>query len=392
MKTLKTFVSYVTILIIIGFYTFFLDGKSGMIMAAFFIIVPIVSFILTVMARKSISITLVCDEKNIEKNRDFKYSINISKRNFLPVPFVTLKILTTPHIISEDENTICFSMPVKKEMSVESICRTRYSGNAEILIESAYITDYLNIFSMKLPNVKAEHKIEIIPEIHELDTFGGIFRAAADTICIDENEEETDTASVFGMSAFAGYEHREYAAGDPIKRINWKLSANKGKLMIRLDEKMPAARPEIVLNLSGYNDNTESCIEMRERIMEGCLSFAYFCVRNGIECNISYSENNSWKSMKIGSADDIKSLALKLSSFSDMDNSTALPENALLSGKSSGTFMLFTPDYTEMVRECADTARQQGNSVFVVCGDNEACGDDLWHISDTLEISERRAE
>ena len=33
-----------------------------------------------------------------------------------------------------------------------------------------------------------------------------------------------------------GYEHREYVAGDSPRRVNYKLSAKKQKLMVRLDE------------------------------------------------------------------------------------------------------------------------------------------------------------
>lgn len=60
----------------------------------------------------------------------------------------------------------------------------------------------------------------------------------------DDDEESTQSLLTGGLP---GYEHREYVPGDPLRRINYKLSVKKRALMVRKDENIAAESTDIIL-------------------------------------------------------------------------------------------------------------------------------------------------
>lgn len=390
-KKLKTLLSYITMLFILILYTFFLDGESGTVMTAFFIFTPIISVIFTVIAGRGVNAEIICTEDNIRKNHEISYTLRLTKKSIMPAPFILVKTSESPHFTDTGGNIIKVSMPLKKEISVEKKISADYSGNAYISIENAEIYDYLNIFSFKLKNISCCEEILITPQVHELNSAGTVFRAVSDTVLIDENEDESTAQSQFSMASFPGYEHREYMAGDPLKRINWKLSAKKNKLMVRLDENMPSVRPSVILNLSECKEDTAENIALKEIITEGCLSFMDFCIRQGIECNFYYYDNGIWNQFNIVSGDDIGVIALKIPLLPDYAE-TYLPDSAFLSGKSAGTYVLFIQKYSDKLSEDIYSAGQSGNNIMTIVSEKTSSADNLWFIDSSYEIKELSRE
>jgi hypothetical protein len=390
-KKLKTLLSYTAMLFILILYTFFLDGKSGTVMTAFFIFTPIISIVLTIFAGKGVNAEIICTDCNIRKNHEISYTLKFTKKSFLPAPFILVKTAESPHFVQSRENIIKVSMPIKKEIYVEKKIYAHYSGSACISVENAEIYDYLNIFSFRLRNISCYEEIMIAPQVHELSSAGTIFRKVSDTVLIDENEDESTAESPFSMASFPGYEHREYRAGDPLKRINWKLSAKKNKLMVRLDENMPSVRPSVVLNLSECSEDTAGNIALKEIITEGCLSFMDFCIRQGIECNFYYYENGTWNQHNIMSEEDLGVIALKIPSLPDYAG-IPLPENAFSSGKSSLTYVIFIQRYTDRLSESIYSAEQSGNNIMAVVSQKTVPADNLWFIDSSYEIKELSRE
>lgn len=388
MKNFKTAISYATIIFLLVLYTLFLDGKTGVIMIAFFIVIPMISFTLTIISLRNISAELICEHDNMKKNTSGRYSVKIRKNNFLPAPFLSIGISSSPHFKIEEGNFMRVAIPLKKELSISGEITAYISGNAFISIENAYISDYLNIFAFKLKNISDIHTINIVPQIHELNSAGTVFRTVSDSMLIDENEEESTNDFSNNIASVAGYEHREYKAGDPIKRINWKLSSKKNKLMIRLDESMPSVRPSVILNLSQCNSCSEECLLKKEILVEGCLSFMEFCIRQGIECKFFFYENNSWHFMNVSSSDDVGLIALKIPKLPEICNGQYLPDDAMIKMKSAGTYVLFIEKFCTELSEDIELSNQNGTEVLTITTDRNVTSEKIWHIDKNMEITE----
>lgn len=390
MKILKTVVSYISLLAILLLYTFFLDGDSGTIMLAFFIFVPLISLILTLIARRNISAQLLCKETMTEKNSELSYRIILKKRTLFPVPFIIAVTEVSPHFYDKGEDTVKVSMSVKKGVSFEKSVSSVFCGNGKIILKAVYISDYLNLFTFRVRNVSDICSVNILPEIHEINSAGTVFRAVSDVMRNDENDDESENSSMFGMAAFPGYEHREYIPGDPLKRINWKLSSKKNKYMVRLDEKISSVRPSIVLDLSQCRENNSENTAAREHLIEGCLSFMNFCIEQGLECSFSYYENSQWYTEMISSQSDIEDIAVKVSVLPDISDKNHFPDEIIYG---NGITVSFIQKYSPETENAVCTAIQSGGSIFTVVSEKTPyVSENLWYMNGEFEIKEMQTE
>ena len=90
-----------------------------------------------------------------------------------------------------------------------------------------------------------------------------------------------------------GYVHREYVQGDPLKRINWKLSTKKSKLMVRLDEAAASVQPVLVLDLfrrSGVLP--ENAVRAEEKLICSFFGLLSLLLDQGIACNFIYRSSS----------------------------------------------------------------------------------------------------
>ena len=121
---------------------------------------------------------------------------------------------------------------MNKSFSVEIDANT--GGNGQIFVSSVRSCGFLGFVGF---NVKSQlpppKSVGVIPEIPEVKTASKLFRSIADSVMTSDDEEKNDSAQLFSANTTPGYEHREYENGDPLKRVNWKLSAKTGKLIYR---------------------------------------------------------------------------------------------------------------------------------------------------------------
>ena len=80
-----------------------------------------------------------------------------------------------------------------------------------------------------------------------------------------DNDEEAEEGSVSG--GFPGYEHRGYEPGDPLNRINYKLSAKKRTLMVRRDENTSAQSTDIVIAPGSDDTCMEQALALAGRLV-----------------------------------------------------------------------------------------------------------------------------
>ena len=94
---------------------------------------------------------------------------------------------------------------------------------------------------------------------------------------------------LFSANTSPGYEHREYVEGDPLKRVNWKLSSKKNKLMVRLDEAASSVQPLIVLDLYRKTGaSAEYAVITEEKIIRSVFGLVTLLVKQGIACDFAY--------------------------------------------------------------------------------------------------------
>lgn len=237
-------------------FALFCSGRVGWFVLLVMIFAPVLSLVWTGVSLKGLQIELDSKAYLLERGDKSKFCISVKSKFFIVPPLVIIKLREGGHIapVFEEENReirIYSSAINKGEEWIDF--SAEYAGKADISIEEISVCDIFGVFNFK---VKSEKLSEIITNNLEIGILprDGIIQKEEEWLlqareaAFDGEEPEDsldDTSYMFG--GFPGYDHREYRPGDPLKRINYKLSARVGSLQIRLDEKQAVAGISISL-------------------------------------------------------------------------------------------------------------------------------------------------
>lgn len=303
-------VSYILAAVTAFLYMLFLDEDSGMIIFAIMLVVPVISLLLTLFARRGLGMEISISADQISKGEEIILAITVTKKTFIPAPFIDLVLQTPPGFDETGFDTCRIAMSINKSTDIRIPLTGRICGRSRVGLHRAAISDYLSIFRF---NVEAAEgivcPIDIIPDVSTEIDCADILNAVSSAVLFSEENEES--RSSYTTNASPGYEHREYIPGDPLKRVNWKLSSKRGALMIRLDETPSIVRPVIVFDYASVSDGSErENLLAFQRGCEALLALANLCAAKSISCTVFFSDGSQSRSHICDTHDSVKRLAL----------------------------------------------------------------------------------
>lgn len=300
-KKAETVISIAAIAFILYIFTFYIDGEIGIVLIAFLIVPPVISLIFALCARNRIMVSISSDAY-VKKGSDLEVTVTVEKIGRLPIAVAEI----CPAVSEVFEERM-----KKYRLSLIGAGTSRFTfkvkavtgGNGEISVKNLYSCGFLGFvrFRMKtsLPDPVS---VGVIPEIPEVKSSSMLIRQIADAVMTSDDDNENDTKILFSSNSVPGYEHREYVQGDPLKRINWKLSSKKQKLMVRLDEAIASVQPMILLDLyRSPETDVKTAVLREEKLICAAMGLAKALVKQGISCKFAYSSGNE---TKVESVDD----------------------------------------------------------------------------------------
>lgn len=289
---MKNILNLISVSLLLYVFTFYVDGEMGVIVISFMLSAFLLSLAFALYGRKRVKVSLDCDAY-VKSGSEIKIKICVEKIGKFPLPIIEIK--PGASLAFEQQNKVYRMTLVSKNKS-EFIFKlpSNIAGNGEIYIDSVFSSDFLGFIKFKiiqpLPSPKS---VGIIPEIPEVTASSELFRFLADAVLTSDEDEENDTAMLFSANTAPGYEHRDYVAGDSLKRVNWKLSSKTSKLMVRLDEASSAAEPCIVLNLFRKNEKeVQADLQSEEKLIKSVFGLISLLVKQGIACTFVYHDYN----------------------------------------------------------------------------------------------------
>ena len=288
MKHFKSIVSVLAVAFLVYIFTFYIDGEMGIILLAFVAFAPLVSLFITLYARKRIKVSFSCDAY-VPKGSKLIVDVKIEKTGVFPVSIVEICPYAS-EIFAQNIKKRKLSMLNETRRSFKLELDALVGGNGEVGIYAVYSCGFLGFmrFAVKTP-LPQPVSVGVIPPIPEIKTSSQLFRSIADVVLTSDDDEENDTAMLFSANTSPGYEHREYEQGDPLKRINWKLSSKKQKLMVRLDEAAASVQPVLILDL--YRNGAVppvNAVRGEEQLLRSVFGLLELLVKQGIACSFVY--------------------------------------------------------------------------------------------------------
>ena len=331
-------------------FTFYLDADIGVVVFAFLLIAPLLSVLLAFLASRKITAELTAPH-TLQKGRHFTASVRITAESRLPVPFLRVALQPDANFIPDDTRTLQSAMTSAEPLELPFGMTAEYAGSGRIQAGQLAVSDYLGLFRFRIRQIPEPLQVGVIPAIPSLTGAGLMLHNVSDIVLTNDEEEEETNAS-FSTQSMPGYIHRDYIPGDNLKRINWKLSAKRRKLMVRMDEAASAVRPTVILDLRP--EDTAEDLKRRETMMEGALGFLMLLVRQGIGCTLRFPAAGAWKCLLLETEDAVRVAAVELAGADLISDGNRIP----LDAQQERAFLIYTtrpdPMLAESVRRIGD--------------------------------------
>ncbi len=288
-RKLGTIISLLGIVGIVWVFTFRIEGEMGVVLFAFMIIAPLISLIIAFFGRKRLAIRIDSDGY-VKKDNELEVTVTIEKMGKFPFSIIEIVPDASP-VFDIERKSYKLSMLFADKCEFKYKVKAKVGGNGEVYIGNVYSCGFLGYIRFKVKQGLPEPvSVGVIPEIPDIKPTSRLLRQLADVVMTTDNDEENESSMVFSANTAPGYEHREYVQGDPLKRVNWKLSSKKDKLMVRLDEAVSSVQPMIILDLfRSTSIDVESSIYIEEKILMSVFGLLKILIKQGIACDISYS-------------------------------------------------------------------------------------------------------
>ncbi len=340
-------------------FTFYLDGDIGVVIIAFLILAPVLSVQALLLTRK-IRVAVQAPTY-VPKGKHFAVRLQLASEGKLPVPFVRCGVEGTANLTADDPRPVQSAMLASQPIEVEFGMTAAYAGRGRIRVPELCISDYLGMLTCYSEGTPEDIAIGVIPDIPSLTGAAVLLHTVSDAV-LTQDEEEEESSAAYSSVSMPGYIHRNYVPGDNLRRINWKLSAKRHQLMVRMDEAASTVRPSILLDLQ--SEDTPEALKKRELLMEGALGLLMLLVRQGVPCSLRFADGGTMKHLFPESEDAVRQAALELAAADFVSGSQRIDTAAVQ--EKAGAFVIYTARPDAALVEAIRSLQDKGDLYMVV--------------------------
>lgn len=331
----KGIINYIFAMIFSIIFGLFLDANVGWFILLTLILAPGVSVFFAWLSARMIAVSCEMEEAVLSKGDTCTMSVSVRNKSIFPTPPMAVKFTNEAGARCENSNQIVSVMP-RSAQTFTVLFKAKICGKSRVGIESIYVTDYLGLFSFavkKLDYSALQRTVAVIPDIAEISARDDNIVKVMQTSLHMDDSEDTVEASAYSFGGFPGFDNRDYVPGDPLKRINWKQSAKRNRLMVRLDDEMASRAVNVVLDsvflkdeidileagaLQQYKDLAEDEIlpKIAEDAVENALGIVQVLVRHNYTVNFYVCREAEFSKYEIGDESDLETVRLELAHYS----------------------------------------------------------------------------
>ncbi len=259
------------------------------------------------------------DGLTVSKKDTIKYSFEIRNHMLLPTSLIRICPVSRPNIEMSDRELVTSVISFGKKR-VELPFSAVMCGEARLEIKGLCVEDFFGIARFPIKKISGDPVAVygVLPEIPEISAKDPVLEEAMRAAFSDDNSDDSIDITGYNLSGFPGYDYREYVPGDPLKRINSKLSAKRDTLMVRLDEKNVTAGVVFLLD-SKAPDNYETNPLIPgavENLIETSLGMARTLLSRDFSVTFFLAGDDGWNEETVRTERELGTLAGKLAFFS----------------------------------------------------------------------------
>ncbi len=389
LNTIMSIVWYLLAIAVAVIFSLYLSAKMGWVFVFVMAIAPVFSIVITAIIKKLNCIIFSADLSNsmIYKRETLILKVKVKNKSILPIPVLLIQIYSPAVLkcLENEKGLYAVTVPPRSEVTFEVKYKANYWGKCVVGIKSIKLQDFMRFGMFNILNENTSDKytetVKIFPDIPDVPSDSPLVHTVAEDVQFYDDSEETKESD--GLSIFAGnpgYTHRDYVEGDPIKRINWKLSSKRDSLMVRLDDEIDSMQQNIILD-GAAGDNVYD----NEKAVEGVLAICFSLVRLGFETVVWYKQDGHFVNRIIESQTDVVALQTSFADYSFeniMSNSSRLPDISDLTSKPLSV-LIYTALADGSFRAAVSAFNNSGLHTSIVTSDSISAVhlDNVWKLN-----------
>lgn len=292
-KMMLSFVRWILTLAAMFAVAVFADTVWTMSGVILLILAPVVSWAANFLLRKQMDVDITI-APTTEKKQQITGIVRFENGSWVSTGKVFCKLHIENQLTGEKEDGLLeVSIPAKSTCESSFSLQSQYCGYIKVSIKELILTDWFGFLPLKC-SLQAEGKVSVLPETFAPHVSMDISYAKTDDA---ENWSQTqkgqDYTEIFAL--------REYADGDRLKQIHWKLSSKRNQLIVK-EASLPTTKSTLLL----WDKNTElDSAETVDALAEVVSSVAQAISGEGMAFCLGWTEEKECIFEDIESADDL---------------------------------------------------------------------------------------
>ena len=250
--------------------------------AGILVCIPIFMFLFLIFMRTRVSASVdsknpVSEKDDMDKPARAAITLSVENRNhFLPITKGVVRVRYINYFSGESgKMKVNFSVDSGRKRDRRIVVPMVNCGDLAITVEKVRIYDYLSIFAWTIGKHYPTQHVLIVPPTKD-------FYLGRDR-WYNETDQDSDRFSLYkkGDDPSEVFDIREYADGDKIQRIHWKLSSKTGSLMVK-DGSLPLTKAlHIFIDLCVPGEG-EAKHQLANRLVQGIYSISLYMIEHAI--------------------------------------------------------------------------------------------------------------
>ena len=251
------------------------------------VLLHLVSLVYLLIMRKSISIESDHRDVEVERGETVRVDLGIRNKSFLVCTKAKADIYVQDYLGEDDSHSeAVFSIDARSEADFGFNVHMEHLGQYTAGIRNMHIYGLLGIVRVPIPFDSVFHVL-VLPQIHEEEESF-------------QSESITDSPNASSFREGDGFDYtgvREYAMGDSMKKIHWKLSAHSNGYMTKINEVGLKSDLAVILDMAADEYPTEQLLSINDGIVETAASLLLTVEKQDIDSILLYPHKEKYVAM-----------------------------------------------------------------------------------------------
>lgn len=243
----------------------------------------VLSFAWLCLLRNKLEFDVNTDVRSCVRGENSQFQVYVKNAGRLPATGINAVFFTSdPDGLDEQMTTLRLTLSPKEERSFGFSAKFPHIGSYRAGIRRMELSDIFGIFRA-VSNEEKSDCIEVLPQVAQISSMPV-------TSSVQTESTRMSVQSLLNGSDYTGV--REYAFGDPIKSIHWKLSAHAGGLMTKQMESYSNTGMSVVLNLQIPAADGLARMDEFDAVIEAGVAAGNYAAEQGMDYDLLFYRQN----------------------------------------------------------------------------------------------------